>query len=490
MRYNEKIQLKLYEYDGTQFVLQAIIDDYESCSFERNYYKAGQFTITINYNIPNALLFQRGLFVQFGSDKYDFGEIYAITDSIGADGKGSQKRVITGYDARYLFKRRIIANLNANENWTMTAKGELCMRNLIADQCGANAETIRRLPIGNTIPTVDNALGSVYTVAESYSNLYEVLATIATQSGIGWRIKFDGNLTLECYAGEDLTDSVFFSTDFDSLANGNFADSADNYTNAVYVGGKGSGNERDIYVGEDMTGERIIVGSENTFLVDENENYIVVALESPGVLDRFESWDDKSELSTEEEYTTEAQSILNQYMQNISVSGAGLAKCPYIYKEQYNVGDYIKLSFSGKSANVQIQSVTENWQRGNYGLTFAFGKPVNSLADQLQLMLRKIQTKKTTETVTSVKWYETPTDTAQAFSEVTCDTLGFTGAGGTFRLYLDDEEVGSKNYNIYGKNLAGALTLVTEQGGSLALPAGNFVTRIYVDTDGNILKYS
>ena len=32
--------------------------------------------------------------LQFGNDPYDFGEIITITDTIGADGKGSQIRTI------------------------------------------------------------------------------------------------------------------------------------------------------------------------------------------------------------------------------------------------------------------------------------------------------------------------------------------------------------------------------------------------------------
>ena len=68
MSYKEKPQIKLYKYENSAFVLQAIIDDFQEVSFEHNIYEAGTFTITINYNIPNALLFQRGLFVQFGNN--------------------------------------------------------------------------------------------------------------------------------------------------------------------------------------------------------------------------------------------------------------------------------------------------------------------------------------------------------------------------------------------------------------------------------------
>lgn len=488
--YNEKIQLKLYQYNNDSFVQIAVIDDYQEISFSRSKYEAGDFTITINYNIPNASLFQRGLFVQFGSDKYDVGEILSITDSIGSDGKGSQVRTIKGKDLRYLFKRRIIINLNANGAWEMTDKAETVMRSLIADQCGENAETKRQMPIVNTIPL--NPLGSYFSASESYTNLYETLVTIATQSMLGWRIKFENGMTLEFYESEDKSDMIFFSTGFDSLANGTFSDSSETFSNTVYIGGKGEGAEREIYEGESsLEDSKIIVEGHSSFLVDEGGNFIVLDFVSPNSLNRFESWSDNSDLTNENEYRTEANNILNQYMQTLTVSGKALSKNPYVYKENYDVGTVVQVAFSGKSANAEILSVTEHWNgRGQYGIEFTFGKPINTLDRQLHILLSKIQqTNKATNSVTSVKWYETPTDTEQTKAEVTCDTLGFTGSGGTFTLYLDDEGTGSKNYNIYCKNLTGSVTL-TAGGSNLTLSAGNKVTRIYVDTDGNILQYT
>lgn len=452
------------------FTLVAIIDDYQGASFEHNLYQAGTFTITINYNIPNAKLFERGLFVQFGDNPYDFGEIISVNNTIGSDGKGSEFINVTGYDARYLFKRRVIKNLNNNDTWSMTAKGELCMRNLVADQCGTNAETKRQLPIINTIPLTADAIGSTYSVSESFSNLYDVLVTIATQSEIGWAVLFEnGTLTLHVYKGSDLSSSVQFSTDFESLANGNYKDSSESFANSIYIGGKGTGSERDIYEGEDGTPEGI---------------------------DRFEAYDNQSSMTTEDEYEAEALSMLSQYGQTVSMSGAGLAKCPYIFREQYNIGDIIKLSFSGKSASVQILSVTEVWQWNRYGITFNFGKPVNTINEQLNLILRKIQeASNKNEACESVKWYNVATDTAQSASEVIFNTIGFTGAipsgGRTFTLYRDDEGVGAKSYTIYTKNLSGSDNLIITTG---VVGATNFtfkpidsVARILVDTEGNII---
>ena len=156
--YNEKPIIKLFKYEN-RFIQIAQIDDYESVSVERKLYEAGQFSITINFNIPNAHLFKRGVFVQFGNDPSSFGEIRKIQDTIGVDGKGSQKRLITGYDARYIFKRRIISNLNNGDTWQGTGKAEAVMKNLISDQCGTNAEEKRKLPVSLQRESYFNYIG-------------------------------------------------------------------------------------------------------------------------------------------------------------------------------------------------------------------------------------------------------------------------------------------------------------------------------------------
>ena len=468
MSYKQKPNLKVYEYKNGAFSLVAIIDDYADCSFENNLYQAGQFTITINYNIANASVFKRGLFVSFGATN-EFGEILKVSDSIGEEGAGSQIRTITGYDARYLLKRRVIKNLNQGGFWQMTAKGELCLRNLIKDQCGSGAEVKRQLPIINTIPADLDAIGKDYSVSESFTNLYDVCVTIATQSEIGWKIDFDGtDLTLDVFGATDKSTTVKFDTSFESLANGEFGDSSESYANAIYIGGKGQNEERDIYEGEDG---------------------------SPASLERFEAWDSQTSLTTEDEYEAEALSMLNQYGQTISLSGNGLARCPYIYKEDYNVGDLITVAFSGHSAKVQILSITEHWEWGTYDLQFQFGKPINDLSDQLNLILRQIQRAgNKASACDSVKWYTIPTDTEMAKSDVFFDTIGFTGTSSsdTFTIYLDDEGTGSKVYNLYVKNLTGSLTLTTGFVGAedLIISGGSYTGSILVDTEGNVVLQS
>ncbi|MBQ4214754.1 MAG: hypothetical protein II663_00595 [Bacteroidales bacterium] len=471
MSYKEKPLLRLYKYENG-FEQIAIIDDYEDASFERNLYSAGQFTITINRNIPNAMYFEKGIFVQFGNDPYDFGEINDVTKNVDERGKGGETLSITGYDSRYILKRRIIRNMNDNGKWSMTSTGEICLRSIIRDQCGANAEAKRRLPIFNTIPSGQNSVGQMYSVSEEYNNLYDVCVEIATQSETGWRFKFDsGSLTMECYSGRNLTNEVNFGTEFNSMRDGQLVDSFDSFTNAVYVGGKGQNDDRDIYEGENA--------------IDGNP---------PSGLDRFECWDDQSEMTVQSEYEAEAMSMLNQYGQTLTLNGNGLAKCPYIYKEQYDVGDTVSMEMDGKKFHTKILAVTEHWTKGNYDLNFSFGKPVSTLSSQLHLMLRQIQKASNKDTSTdSVRWYTIPTDTEMPKSDVTFRTIGFignVGSGATFRLYLDNEKTGAKTYHIYFKQLGGSgkLTLTTGVAGAsnLTMNVGSYVMIVYVDEFGNV----
>ncbi|MBR3197088.1 MAG: hypothetical protein IKF66_01155 [Methanobrevibacter sp.] len=467
--YNKKPQIKLYKYENNTFVLQAIIDDYQEVSFERNKYEAGQFTISINWNIPNSQLFEKNLFVQFGSDSKDFGFITSITDSIAEDGKASQIRSITGYDCRMLFKRRVIKSLNTENAWEMTANGEEVMRKLIQDQCGVNAEEKRKLPITNTLPAT--YLGNQFTVSESFSNLYDVLVTIATQSEIMWFVEFTSNtLQLKVYSGEDKHLTVRFDTDYNSLGNANLQDDNLSYCNAVYIGGKGSGSNRDLYEGE---------------------------TDNPAGLDRFESFSNQNNLEDETQYQNASESILNQFNQTLTLDGAGLAKSPYMYKTDYDVGDLITVKFNNKSVVTQIMSVTEHWTKGAYNLEFQFGKPVQDLTRQLNVILNKLQSYQATAQDVkkdNVRYYTIPTDTQMPADDVVCNPIGFigdVGNGATFKLYFDNtSKTGAKTYHIYLKQLTGSgkLILTTGVAGAkdLQLSSGTYVTIVYVDENGNI----
>lgn len=492
MSYKQKPLIKIYTFENNSFKLQAIIDDYMSCSWERNKYESGQFSIDINFNIPNSQKFQKDYFVQFGNDEADFGIITKITDSIGANGKGSQIRKIYGRDARYLLKRRIIKYLNSGDAWKYTGDGELCIRNLIKDQCGESAENERKLPIKNIIP--DSGIGYDYSVSESFSNLYDTCSTIATQTQIGWRILFkNSELVLDFYDENDLSKTVRFDTDYDSLSSGTFDDNLDGFCNSIYIGGKGSGENRDIYYAETKCEPGLLLlDNEGSKLIVDYRSRLLIGGTNPSGLERFEAFENATNLSTNEEYENESISILSQFSQTLNLSGAGLAKCPYVYKEEYNVGDIISVAFSGIEVEVQILSITEHWNFGQYDISFEFGKPIQKLSNQLNTIFKKIQTYVEKDgSSDSVKWYNLPRDTEMKDFEVLNDVIGFVGTtSGNFKLYFDpNSKIGAKTYHVYMKEVTGNnLVLTTGFGNNLSLQSGTYVSIIYVDDQGNIYK--
>lgn len=458
----------LYKWEDSQFIQIAVIDDYEDVSWETRLYEAGTFTLQINSNLPNADMIVKGLFVRVGEDPYKFGEINNIENSLGNAGKGEQYKIATGFDMRYIFHKRIIKNLNSSESWTYDGSGELCMRKLISSQCGEDEiDTKRKLPVLNQIPLV--GVGASYVVNEAYSNLYDVLVTIATQTQVGWRINFSGTLQLEIFIGTNKSNYIRFDTTMQTLDSGSFTDSNDEFTNAVYIGGKGNGNDRDIYEAEEE-------GAEGLF--------------------RSESWMDNEELTNEDQYRVEAMNILRQYSQTISISGKGLQKSPYVFDEDFFVGDIVNFSFSRITANVPVLSVTQHWSKGEYNEDMEIGKPLSDVKRQLSLLLKKIQSASSSiasKTTSSTIWYDIPVDREMKADEVVYDVIGFydnVGTGRTFKLYFNSNGTGSKIYHVYLRDLQGTgqLTLTTGMSGAqnLSLNSGTYVTIIYVDNEGNI----
>lgn len=465
---NNRPFVYLYEWKNSQFQQIAVIDDYEDVSWETRLYEAGTFTVQINFNLPNASLLQKGLFIRLGNDPYKFGEINNIENTLGNTGKGEQYKIATGFDIRYIFHKRIIKNLNSSESWTYSGAGELCMRKLISSQCGEDEiDTKRKLPISNSIPLV--GVGASYVVNEAYSNLYDVLVTIATQTQIGWRIYFSGTLELEVFLGANRSNYIRFDTTMQTLDSGSFTDSNDEFTNAVYIGGKGNGTDKDIYEAEEE-------GAEGLF--------------------RSESWVDKEDLTDEEQYRVEAMNILRQYSQTISINGKGLQKSPYVFDEDFFVGDIVSFSFSGITASVPVLSVTQHWSKGEFDEDMEIGKPLSDVKRQLSLMLKKIQSASSSiasKTTSSTIWYDIPVDRGMKSDEVVYDVIGFydnVGIGETFKLYFDTNGTGSKIYHVYLRDLQGTgkLTLTTGMSGAqdLLLDGGTYVTIIYVDNEGNI----
>lgn len=464
---NTKYVLKIFSYDNG-FILNSLLDGYESLSVKYNKYQSHELNITINRNIPNTQDLKEGNFIWLGSVQDGMFLITTVTESIDENGKGGNYINVQAKDCRYLYKRRMIMAINSVETWTETGTAETVLRHLISSQ----TEGKRSLPINNVIP--NNPVGEQISLSEAKTNLYDVVCNYCQQGNIGWKVTFDGYvLTLVFFPVTDISSLVKFTVDYESLKNGEFEDSSENYKNVVYVGGKGSGNNQVIYEAEDE-----IEGG------------------SPSGIDRIETWISEGSLTTEDELQKVGESKLIEFSQKLNFTGNGLEKSPFEFRVHYDIGNIVEVAFGDRSDNVEIISIQESWAYNEYDMQFEFGKPLNYLSNQVKKIYNLLQKYNSTDAKTNseVKYYTIPTDTEQPIGDVGLDVIGFIGNTGdankTFTLFFSADGTGAKTYHVYFKQLSGTGKLILTTGvqgtEQLEFSTGTYVAIIYVDENGNV----
>lgn len=451
----------VYDYDGNsgKFLSVGIFDSAESVSYEWSAFNAGQFSIQARDDVPNAGLLARGRVVRIGGKAT--GIITTRKETLSQDGRVVV--AVTGYDLRILFKQRIIRNLNADGKWEMSGNAETVLLSLIESECGSLAQEKRRLPV--SIPA-SQSRGEPVTVSESFTNLLDVCQKIALQGGIGWCVELsEGLLSLKVYTGEDKSGEVFISPAFGSIASGEWSDSSDSFSNAVYIGGKGNNGARDVFEGE------------------END--------ARGLM-RFESFANESSLTTTQEYRNRADMVLSQYEQTEKMSGQMLFKSPYVFGDDYFIADILTVEFRGHKSRQQITGCTESYQRGKYAIKADFGHQQMTIGNQLSAVANNV--KNLSEQVPSNSITSTVTATftggtwTQNKNEVKYDTIDVNGAGKLILYFDASSKTGRKGYNLLPRT-AGTLKLCTTADSTektLAVRAG-FCYRAEVTDAGAVL---
>ena len=513
----------IYLFDKT-FTRQAIIDDYESASWTRNAYKSGDSTISINYNIPNAQLFTIGWYVRFGEDDRDFGIITDITDAISETGKGSQTRTIIIKDARYIFHQRVISAFNEDgqyNSWYYKDCGACVMRHLINDQCGNNADINRQFPnlwlfsimannklylydekikvVGNKLKlngvnysVVNHKLhinevsyGNNIEVSYAGNNLYDALCEIAEKTEVCWSIYFNESnkkLILVFEQGDDLSDTVNMTTEYDAIQSGEFKSSINSYANFITAGGYGNGVDRLFSTG--FTGE--------------NE---------PTGYDRYEGYVNASNQTYISGLQETIVGTLAQYAQTDSITGTGLAKCPYSYKKDYDVFDKVTVGFSGHKVATRLISVNEIWAYNSYAISYEFGKPLKGITDQLISMnirtsndANQSTSGSNTSAMTSgVKFVDIANgDVELELSDAIYNVIAIKNSGTavlsqsrqiTFKY--NDAGIGCKQYYIYdmGESAGTPVDLTTDKNTiNIGLKGAKNYTIVLIDKDGYICE--
>lgn len=352
------------------FTTLAIFDSYESAYFTRSLYEPGTFEIQLNYNIPNASLFARDLWVMFGNDNKKIGIITEVSKSEGENGKADQIVTVSGFEAKYILSWRVVVPPFGSANYNITAPIETVYKTLVNSQCVSNSVDTNR-NFTNLTVAADTAVGTYYTLSARYTSLLEELNAVALATDIGYTVYLNTTtkkLVFDIINGIDRSSSqsanarAIFSISNDTIKTSKITDSNVKYKTYMYVGGQGEGTDR------------IIKEIYNTTTSDIN---------------RKEMFVDARNLELESSLITKGQQTLSAYSTTLTVDVDPITSSSLVYNTDYNLGDLVTITSLNVTSNVRLTEAKEAWAPASYVISFAYGKPYPELVQQINGALVK-----------------------------------------------------------------------------------------------------
>jgi len=365
--------IRIYENNLT---LVGEMDDYQNAYFSRALYKAGAFSIQTNWNTAHATDLEIGRIVMFAKDEYRCGLITQIDKKSDQNGKGGQIITASGFEVPFIFSWRIMVPTTGSAEYSNTDKAETVIKDMIFDQCGAGADVKKRFP-GLTIAT-DFARGQTYTLnARFNTTVLDELNRIALATDLGFYIRideatktfvFDVIEGVDRTAGQSVNPRAIFSNDFDTLKDGNFIQSDNQYRNFAYVAGQGVGEARNI---------RPIYSTDD--------------LLEPSGFDRREVYIDARDLEANADLDRRGAQKLGELSIQTTLSGSPLTYSPLVYRTDYDLGDLVTIKVYDQSYTARITEVKESWSPLTYNIDVVFDKEMMDLSSQINSAVGNIK---------------------------------------------------------------------------------------------------
>lgn len=221
--------------------LVAIIDQFQSLIWANRYNDLGDCELLLPATDDNISVSRVGYYLQ----RLDDDMVCRINKiEIGSDAETGTFLIVSGVDVKYFLDSRVLLG-------TATCKGNVedFIRELVYDSLCENADSDRMLKFsdGNCM----FHLGEKYNFQEvtqeqiSYKNIGEKVRNFCTTFDWGYRVKVeDDGFYFEIYKGEDRTNEVLFSDDFENLKSTEYVEDYGTLDNVALVCGEGEGSDR------------------------------------------------------------------------------------------------------------------------------------------------------------------------------------------------------------------------------------------------------
>lgn len=222
-----------------------IIDNYTSLIWAKRYYDVGDCELYVQANVNTINLLCKDYYLQLEGDDM-ICRIKKI--EIETDAENGNYIIATGYDVKDILNQRIV--------WTQTnidGNAESYVRKLLNQSIVNPDLQDRKIPYFKLAPS--KGFTNRITEQVTYENLGKKIQELCKTYQWGYRVYLeDGYFYFDLYQGEDKSDFVVFSPEYENLISTDYVEDSTNNGNIVLVGGTGEGSDRATNVSGSATG--------------------------------------------------------------------------------------------------------------------------------------------------------------------------------------------------------------------------------------------
>lgn len=227
--------MEIYVYDDS-LQMVGVIDAFQSVIWAKRYREVGDCEIYLEATVNNIDMLRMGYFLA----RLDDDMVCRIVRiELSTNAESGNYLTVKGRDIKSILDQRII--------WgTATCSGNVedFLRARVRAALISASDTKRR--ISNVVLGAAAGFTETVSLQVSYANLGQQIRDICAQYGWGYRMILNSSdqFEFQLYAGEDRSDEVAFSDEYENLSSTSYTNSRENMNNVALVGGQGEGSKR------------------------------------------------------------------------------------------------------------------------------------------------------------------------------------------------------------------------------------------------------
>ena len=338
----------------------AVIDQFKSLVVNRRYYSANDFELKLALSMDNLDYLKVGNAVRINDTFYyiNFSQVPELETG---------ELVVKGVSFFGLLNNRIIW-----ENYSRQARPEVIARDLLNRHVVNPSNSSRKLHQLSLAPEVDLG-GSSVQFQNSYGIVREQVEKLCETHDFGFKElmtdPYVPSARIEFYKGEDLSNSVEFTTDAENVISESYERSDFDERNVALVAGEGEGAERELVTlgnGSGLDRKELYVDARD--LQSENDDVVMTTAEYRQAL------------------TERGQSKLAEHQPILILDGdINVHNQLYEYGVDYDLGDIVRRSSPTFKLfyNARITEIQEIYEDGLHIIP-TFGKRSPTLIDLLK----------------------------------------------------------------------------------------------------------